>query len=808
MEPQQSQLNDHDAAVETAVISQSEMVVTSPTTESAPVPEGYGTTPDHIILQPDKTGGLGDIGRYINSEMTTKEVEDTVIALSRGKKYELLTQHFSPPSHYKFPGTYENGCLRSFRYEYFKNRPWLKYSPHLDAAFCVPCALFVSNRSNKQSLVTKPFRKWTRYTSVIVEHAEKSYHRDAMIAAQTFRESIENPSTTLTCVFDKEKEKRIEENRQILKAIARAVLYCGRQCIALRGHREKLTQSENPGNFLALLKVLSESDPVLEAHLKTGGRVTYLSPQSQNEMIEVIGKHFIQKKIVEEILEAKYYSILGDEATSHNEEKLSIVIRFVDANKDIREEFLEFKDLERTTGAAVSETLLSTLRSLNIPIEDCRGQGYDGAASMSSQRVGVQANILTHAPNAAYVHCASHCLNLVVSHACSLQPIRNMIDKITQVCLFFNYSPKRNGLLTAVIQDQHPENGKKKPLITLCATRWVARIEAYDHFYASFKYTVFALEVIAHNMHHDECPEQFYGCWQTKTRTDASGLLKAITDFDFIVTFICAYSCLSHMSGLTVKLQKKTNDIFKAFSMVTEVKATYKRLRANLPTHFDEIYDQAVTMAEKVGVAPTAPRIAERQRHRANAPAVDPKEHYSVNVAVPFFDHIISELDDQFSSLTLRVSKLLGLVPSVIQESRVTAQQLTDLVDLYKDDLPSPQLFSSEFQRWKIMVQNGRIAADSCASSLKACDPDDFPNLYMLLKIAATLPVTTCECERSISTMRRLNNYMRCTMGESRLSSLALMHIKYDMPVNLEEIVNLFEGLHPRMMQFASLLYE
>ncbi|KAK2566099.1 52 kDa repressor of the inhibitor of the protein kinase [Acropora cervicornis] len=273
--------------------------------------------------------------------------------------------------------------------------------------------------------------------------------------------------------------------------------------------------------------------------------------------------------------------------------------------------------------------------------------------------------------------------------------------------------PERNGVLTAVIQDQHPENGKKKPLITLCATRWVARIEAYDHFYASFKYTVFALEVIAHNMHHDECPEQFYGCWQTKTRIDASGLLKTITDFDFIVTFICAYSCLSHMSEEDKRYLQSFFDGYGG-------QGNLQRLRANLPTHFDEIYDQAVTMAEKVGVAPTAPRIAERQRHRANAPAVDPKEHYRVNVAVPFFDHIISELDDQFSSLTLRVSKLLGLVPSVIQESRVTAQQLTDLVDLYKDDLPSPQLFSSEFQRWKIMVQNGRIAADSCASSLKA----------------------------------------------------------------------------------------
>ena len=66
----------------------------------------------------------------------------------------------------------------------------------------------------------------------------------------------------------------------------------------------------------------------------------------------------------------------------------------------------------------------------------------------------------------------------------------------------------------------------------------------------------------------------------------------------------------------------------------------------------------------------------------------------------------------------------------------------------------------------------------------------------------------SCECERSISTMRRLNNYMRCTMGESRLSSLAIMHIKYDMPIDLDEVVNLFEGLHPRMMQLQSLLYE
>ena len=45
-------------------------------------------------------------------------------------------------------------------------------------------------------------------------------------------------------------------------------------------------------------------------------------------------------------------------------------------------------------------------------------------------------------------------------------------------------------------------------------------------------------------------------------------------------------------------------------------------------------------------------------------------------------------------------------------------------------------------------------------------------------------------------------------MGETKICALVLMHIKYDMTVNLDEIVNLFEGLHPRMMQFTSLVYD
>ena len=56
----------------------------------------------------------------------------------------------------------------------------------------------------------------------------------------------------------------------------------------------------------------------------------------------------------------------------------------------------------------------------------------------------------------------------------------------------------------------------------------------------------------------------------------------------------------------------------------------------------------------------------------------------------------------------------------------------------------------------------------SPAQVIEECDEDMLPSISVLLKIACTLPVTSCECERSASALRLLNNYMRATMGKDR----------------------------------------
>lgn len=90
---------------------------------------------------------------------------------------------------------------------------------------------------------------------------------------------------------------------------------------------------------------------------------------------------------------------------------------------------------------------------------------------------------------------------------------------------------------------------------------------------------------------------------------------------------------------------------------------------------------------------------------------------------------------------------------------------------------------------------------------LKVTDEDIFPNVRKLLIIACTLPVTSCEAERSFSTLRRTKTYLRNSMGDERLSGLTLMNVHNGyVDIEIEEICQLFIKSHRRRMFQRSLL--
>lgn len=85
-----------------------------------------------------------------------------------------------------------------------------------------------------------------------------------------------------------------------------------------------------------------------------------------------------------------------------------------------------------------------------------------------------------------------------------------------------------------------------------------------------------------------------------------------------------------------------------------------------METNFSNVYQQAVRMAESVNIAPFMPKSCVHQRNRPNAKAETTEDWYSLNAVIPFFDHILAELDSQFSAIAQQSSKLLRLVPSIL----------------------------------------------------------------------------------------------------------------------------------------------
>ena len=137
------------------------------------------------------------------------------------------------------------------------------------------------------------------------------------------------------------------------------------------------------------------------------------------------------------------------------------------------------------------------------------------------------------------------------------------------------------------------------------------------------------------------------------------------------------------------------------------------------------------------------------------------------------------------TGMSVTASGLLGLVPDIVCEE--TTVDVTRASAMYVNDLPHPELLETELFRWKRHWQRRPPAErpTTVSAAVKLCCKADFPNVHVLLRIACTLPVTSCECERSASSLRRLHTFTRTSMAQERLSSLALIHIHYDTKVTL-----------------------
>lgn len=81
---------------------------------------------------------------------------------------------------------------------------------------------------------------------------------------------------------------------------------------------------------------------------------------------------------------------------------------------------------------------------------------------------------------------------------------------------------------------------------------------------------------------------------------------------------------------------------------------------------------------------------------------------------------------------------------------------------------------------------------------------DFFPNISIVLRILLTMPVSVATAERSFSKLKIIKNYLRSTMGQTRLSNLAIISIESDIlkELDVDDLIKQFAKLKARKIQF------
>ena len=204
-----------------------------------------------------------------------------------------------------------------------------------------------------------------------------------------------------------------EQARDTLLLIMSSIRFLARQGLALRGDH-----SDESANLVQLLHLRAEDKPQLLKWLEKSAQ-KHTSPENQNEMLELMA-HGVLRKVLHE---SPFLAVMVDETTDKsNKEQLTFVIRWVNNDFIVSEDFLGLYSLSAIDAQSIMQAMKDVFLRFQIPFAKLRGQCYDGCNIMAGTRAGVATEVQEIEPRAVFTHCYGHALNLGVSDAIKKSP--------------------------------------------------------------------------------------------------------------------------------------------------------------------------------------------------------------------------------------------------------------------------------------------------------------------------------------------------------------------------------------------------
>ncbi|XP_052809394.1 zinc finger MYM-type protein 1-like [Mya arenaria] len=639
-------------------------------------------------------------------------------------KWSILKDTWTDCHMFNFPSRSIHGKMRKLSSSWLTDHPWLRYSISTDALFCAPCFVFGRKDAKEKTFISTPVKDWSNLAKYVKRHElAESNHHNVTAMAEHFLDIQSGKMEPITSSVSDSHRRLVEQNRHILRKIIEVIVLCGKQNIAIRGNTEERS------NFLAILHSKAADDPILAQHLNVpeNRRATYTSPDIQNELICLCAEQ-IQIEIVQACNDAVCFALIADESTDKStKEQVSVCLRFVQRGSGSQ----QFRVREDFLGfVQASRTTGEVLAELLLTSLENHGIEVD---KMRSQ---------------AYDGAA----NMSGKH-------RGVQARIRQRVPSALYVHCRAHCLNLAVM-----HSSKDPCI-----RWTSRADALSTFKSAYSVVVHALEQL-----------------QEDGDDKAGQHLASIMKFDFIIGLVVAEHVMQSTVPLSYLLQAVDCDLLEATRESQTLIRQFQNERAD-PNVWEALFQSAKDIAAEFEIEPSMPRLAQRQRNRANPPANDPQQYWQRALYFPFLDHLCQELSDRLIVAEERF-RAQYLIPSKLN---LCTDGMVDLIFAgYSVDLPQGnQSFHNEVRRWKarwqLMDENDKPS--TLGETVASTNPDLYKGVYTVLTILLTMPASSATAERSFSVMRRVKTYLRSTMRTERMTGLALMHVYRDVNIDIDQ---------------------
>lgn len=136
----------------------------------------------------------------------------------------------------------------------------------------------------------------------------------------------------------------------------------------------------------------------------------------------------------------------------------------------------------------------------------------------------------------------------------------------------------------------------------------------------------------------------------------------------------------------------------------------------------------------------------------------------------------------------------------------LTNEVVTQLKSEFQEVLPHPFELETEVNTWKIHMAH--TDSSNNKNLIYACSEAEkhrayYPNVHSMLMLLLSLPVGSCSCERSFSSLRRLKTWCRNSISSERLDALAIGYITRERTPSPEDILRVWDTSGNRRIAIA-----